>query len=39
MGVKIPLINTNGNLTALDRNTVSAGISVGIAAKDNPIKE
>jgi len=32
-------MNTNGNPTALDRNTTSAGISVGIAAKSNPMKE
>ena len=37
--MKTPLMNTSGNLIALDKNTTSAGTSVGIAAKSSPIKE
>ena len=39
IGMKIPLINTSGSLTALDSITASAGISDGIAENSSPMKE
>lgn len=39
IGIKTPLMNTNGNLITLDNRTTSAGVSVGRAEKIVPRDE